>query len=316
MDQNRIPSYTGPMPFPDPESVTISMPTLEDMNQGNEVSRLQTELSQVERQLNNLELEMAELMKTESSIGSPRHKERRPGQRLLPQIPKGRRGDTGLMPSELVSNVNNGTYVQSNSQDQIGSLQNYIQQPVNPQPLSSTPKADAALIPDITPIKPNNEKTDKNELKRPLGVKIKPATFDGSGNWLDYKAHFEVCAQLNGWSNEEKGMYLAVSLRGQAQGVFGNITNKSHEYSELVKALEERFAPPNQTELYRVQLRKRRQKASETLSELGQDIRRLTNLAYPTAPSDLRETLAKEQFIDALINSDMRLRLSRLDQRT
>ena len=74
-------------------------------------------------------------------------------------------------------------------------------------------------------------------------------------------------------------------------------------------ALEERFAPPNQTELYWVQLRERRQTASETLSAMGQDIRRLTNLAYPTAPCDVRETLAKEQFIDTLHSSDMRLRV-------
>ena len=32
-------------------------------------------------------------------------------------------------------------------------------------------------------------------------------------------------------------------------------------------------------------------------------------MAYQTAPSDLRETLAKEQFIDALVSSDMRLRI-------
>ena len=74
-------------------------------------------------------------------------------------------------------------------------------------------------------------------------------------------------------------------------------------------ALEELFAPPNQTELYRVQLRERRQTASETLSAMGQDIRRLTYLAYPTAPCDVRETLAKEQFIDALHSSNMRLRV-------
>ena len=74
-------------------------------------------------------------------------------------------------------------------------------------------------------------------------------------------------------------------------------------------ALEERFAPPNQTKLYRVQLRERRQTASKTLSAMGQDIRRLTNLVYPTAPCDVRETLAKEQFIDALHSSDMRLRV-------
>jgi hypothetical protein len=43
--------------------------------------------------------------------------------------------------------------------------------------------------------------------------------------------------------------------------------------------LEERFAPPNQKDLYRVQLKERRQKASETLPELGQAIRRLVNKA-------------------------------------
>ena len=75
--------------------------------------------------------------------------------------------------------------------------------------------------------------------------------------------------------------------------MFGNLASESHEYVKLTAALEERCAPPNQTELYRVQLRDRRQKASESLSELGQDIRRLTNQAYPSAPSDLRETLAK-----------------------
>ena len=65
----------------------------------------------------------------------------------------------------------------------------------------------------------------------------------------------------------------------------------------LVAVLEERFAPPNKTELYKVQLRE------------SQDIRRLTNLAYSIAPPELSKTLAKEQFIDALVNLDMRLRI-------
>ena len=91
--------------------------------------------------------------------------------------------------------------------------------------------------------------------------------------------------------------------------MFGNLSTQSKDYDKLVQALEQRFAPPNQTELYRVQLRERRQTASETLSALGQDIRRLANLAYPTAPIDVRDTLAKEQFIDALHSSDMRLRV-------
>ena len=72
------------------------------------------------------------------------------------------------------------------------------------------------------------------------------------------------------------------------------------DYKELVKSLEERFSPSNQTELFGTQLRERREKAIETLPELGQDVRRLANLAYPTAPNEVRETLAKEQFIDLI----------------
>jgi hypothetical protein len=105
-------------------------------------------------------------------------------------------------------------------------------------------------------------------------------------------------------------MYLAVALRDQAQSVLGNLPAEDKcNYRLLSKALEERFLPSNQTELYRAQLRERRQRASGSLPELGQDVRRLANLAYPTAPIEVRDTLAKEQFIDALKESDMRLRI-------
>jgi hypothetical protein len=125
---------------------------------------------------------------------------------------------------------------------------------------------------------------------------VKPATYDGKGPWLDYKSHFDACSEINHWSDKEKGLY-------QAQGVLGNLPLESRQdFKELVKSLEERFSPSNQTELYRTQLRERRQRAVETLPELGQDVTRLANLAYPTAPNDVRETLAKEQFIDSLID--------------
>lgn len=95
---------------------------------------------------------------------------------------------------------------------------------------------------------------------------IKPATFDGSNSWLDYKSHFDACATINNWSEKEKGLYLAVSLRGTAQGVLGNVSKETGQhYDLLVKALEEKFAPPNQTELYRAQFKERKQRASETL---------------------------------------------------
>jgi hypothetical protein len=85
---------------------------------------------------------------------------------------------------------------------------------------------------------------------------IKPATYDGSGPWLDYRAHFEACAELSAWNYNQKGLYLAVSLGGNAQGVLGNMPKGAKsDYHSLIKTLEDRFAPPSQTELYRVQMR-------------------------------------------------------------
>ena len=42
---------------------------------------------------------------------------------------------------------------------------------------------------------------------------------------------------------------------------------------------------------------------------MGQDVRKLTNLAYPTASSDLKEILATEQFLDGLHDCEMRVKI-------
>jgi hypothetical protein len=61
--------------------------------------------------------------------------------------------------------------------------------------------------------------------------------------------------------------------------------------------------------LYRVQLRNCWKKAAETIPELVKSLRRLTNLAYPLAPIEVKETLVMEQFLDALPNLDMRIKI-------
>ncbi|CAC5403729.1 unnamed protein product [Mytilus coruscus] len=185
--------------------------------------------------------------------------------------------------------------------------------------ISSTPK-DQGVRPKVVENKDQyfhhkqeltkNQSTAHTVCSGSNDVKIKPSKYDGSTSWMDYLAHFEMCTLVNMWSEHQKGLYLAVSLIGQAQSVLGDLPKeKRHIFSDLVNALEERFAPSSQTELYRVQFKERRQKASETLPELGQSVRRLSNLAYPIAPLELRDTLAKEQFIDALVDSEKRLRI-------
>ena len=47
----------------------------------------------------------------------------------------------------------------------------------------------------------------------------------------------------------------------------------------------------------------------ETLPELAEDVERIARLAYPDAAEPLIETLAKDQFIDALHDKNTRLKL-------
>ena len=116
---------------------------------------------------------------------------------------------------------------------------------------------------------------------------------------------------------ERKGSTFLCLCRGLAQGVLGNLAYDTQmDYDALVQALNDRFAPPDQMELYRIQLKERRQRASETLPELAQHVRRLTNLAYPTVPADVKETLAKDHFIDALLDSDLRLKIKQARPRS
>ena len=42
---------------------------------------------------------------------------------------------------------------------------------------------------------------------------MKPATYDGKTPWIDYKAHFDMCSELNNWADEEKGLHLALCLQ-------------------------------------------------------------------------------------------------------
>ena len=44
-----------------------------------------------------------------------------------------------------------------------------------------------------------------------------PADYDGSQSLRDYLRHFERCSVANGWSKDEAAIFLAASLRGEAQ---------------------------------------------------------------------------------------------------
>ena len=138
----------------------------------------------------------------------------------------------------------------------------------------------------------------------------RPAPYDGSSAWEAYRTQFGLLAALNKWNDQEKAAYLAISLRGSALTVLTNLPEEQRsDYGALSAALENRFGNTRQVELNRTHLRSRMKRREENLPELAEDIEQLTRLAYPGAAEEMITVLAKDQFIDALPEEDMRLRI-------
>ena len=136
----------------------------------------------------------------------------------------------------------------------------------------------------------------------------KNPTFDGRTSWEAYITQFEIVPDLNKWKQEETAAFPTASLEGQATTVLSNLpADKRAHYSSLATALESRFGSQRQAELLRMKLRNRVRRREESLPELAEEIERLFRLAYPKASPAVLETLTKDQFVDALVDDEVRL---------
>ena len=53
--------------------------------------------------------------------------------------------------------------------------------------------------------------------RRPV---VKPNNYDGKSNFENYKVHFELCSEINGWTDKEKLQFFLVQLQGEAVQFF------------------------------------------------------------------------------------------------
>ncbi|KAG7168490.1 hypothetical protein Hamer_G002565 [Homarus americanus] len=103
-------------------------------------------------------------------------------------------------------------------------------------------------------------------------VKKKPQEFDGKVSWKAYQAQYELLAEQNGWDDKQCAVQLATSLKGAAMEVLSQLTGKERSsYMSLVKVLERR--------------------------------------AYPGASPDLLAMLSRDQFVDALDNTQLKIQV-------
>jgi hypothetical protein len=155
---------------------------------------------------------------------------------------------------------------------------------------------------------PKGETSTLRDVGRPTQ---KPTTFDGKTSWDAYKTQFEIVAEINGSESQEKAAFLATSLQGQALSVLNCLSDSSRRnYNALVQALDSRYGTLCQSELNRATLRNRIRRRDESLPELAGDIERLVRLAYPSGTPEMLEAFAKDQFVDAVHDDDIRLRIA------
>lgn len=125
--------------------------------------------------------------------------------------------------------------------------------------------------------------------------------------WPDYLCHFEQVSLWNEWTDCEKATQLAMCLRGRAQRVLSELTNRElYNYFELKNALTQRFCPAERETAYRCDFRNRRRKFGESVADYGYTLRRLASRAFPSFPLDMRESLTVEQFVTGLGSQELK----------
>lgn len=141
--------------------------------------------------------------------------------------------------------------------------------------------------------------------RRPM---VKPREYSGITPWDEYQLHFCSVQSLNGWSDEIARDYLMVSLSGAASEYLWAIAGETKlSWTELQAKLKRRFGSTGAAAVHRSQLRTLRRKFNQSLSALGQEVRRITRLAYPSVNNEAQELLAVDHFRDALTSSTERL---------
>jgi len=119
----------------------------------------------------------------------------------------------------------------------------------------------------------------------------------------------DTCAKYNGWDVKDKASHLRVSLKGNAAYIIDDENLEGASYHKLIKRFKSRFGTEGQSSLYRSQMRTRKRAKKEPLQTLYHDINRMAGLAYPGKSSIHRELAAIDAFIDALGDSNMRMRV-------
>ena len=149
---------------------------------------------------------------------------------------------------------------------------------------------------------------------RPL---VLPELFTGDEDVDQWFQHFEDVAAVNTWDEAAMLLWLKVRLTGRARTAFQRLPDASKAtYKTIKKALHERFEPSSKKELYLAELQCRSKKRSEGWAEFAEDVRLLTDKAYPLLDDNAREQLALTHYMGQLTNLQVALQVKQSRPKT
>ena len=117
----------------------------------------------------------------------------------------------------------------------------------------------------------------------------------------------------NRWGAEDKAAQLSMNLTGVARQAWVDTFCDSKSpvtYDALVTALTQLFKPEGQEEAHKVQFQNRFRRKDENFMEYGYALRRLAIRAFPQIKHEAREELIVDQFLQGLIDLEMRRHVS------
>ncbi len=130
---------------------------------------------------------------------------------------------------------------------------------------------------------------------------VLPETYSGEGSFSEWADHFDSVAEVNGWDDAAKALWLRVRLVGRAQSVFKRFAAADRtDYAKARKLLKERFEPDSKCALYEAEFQARRKQPTEDWAAFGEDLKTLADKAFPELEEAAKEHLAVSHFLTQL----------------
>ena len=143
-------------------------------------------------------------------------------------------------------------------------------------------------------------------IRRP----IKIGMYDGTTAFETFMAKFTNAAEYNRWAEADQLAHMKACLSGSAANVLWDTAeNKQNTLQKLSEVLATRFGSTGMAERYRCELRSRKRRPGESLQVLHQEIQRLASLAFRGPWSEATDVIARDAFIDALLDGDLALKI-------